>query len=268
MGLIGLRGRASYSHLSRYRELTEKTYRRWFGRRLDFIEFNRLGIHEISPATHAKIAALDASFMEKSGEKMDGLGKFYTFKQSKAEKGLEISTLAVMDVDDNTAYQVSTRQTPPQAKNAEETHVHEYLRHFKDDCHALPKDVRYRVTDAYDSKQTFTHGVRECGYHPIGKLRRDANLRYLVTGQQKPKGRYKRYDGKLIIGDISRLEFVGEQNGVSLYTAVVNSVTLKRTIRVVYLLRNTGYAVLFSTDTELDALTLYLYYKARFLESF
>jgi hypothetical protein len=42
-----------------------------------------------------------------------------------------------------------------------------------------------------------------------------------------------------------------------LYTAIVNCVNLKRTSRIVYLLKNTGYAVLFSTDTELDALTLY-----------
>ena len=110
MGLICLRVRATYSNLSRYSELSEKTYLRWFGKKLDFIEFNRLGIQEIIPATHAKIAALDASFMEKSGKKMDGLGKFYNSKQSKAEKGLEISTLAVVDVDYNTAYQLSTRQ--------------------------------------------------------------------------------------------------------------------------------------------------------------
>ncbi len=268
MGLICLRGRATYANLSRYSELSEKTYLRWFGKKLDFIEFNRLGIQEIIPASHAKIAALDASFMEKSGKKMDGLGKFYNSKQSKAEKGLEISILAVVDIDYNTAYQLSTRQTPIQAKNAEETRVHEYLRHFKEDCHALPKDVRYLVTDAYYSKQTFTHGLLECGYHQIGKLRCDANLRYLFTGQQKPKGRHKRYDGKLIIGDISRLDFVGEHNGVKLYTAIVNCVNLKRTIRVVYLLKKTGDAVLFSTDTELDALTLYLYYKARFQSEF
>jgi hypothetical protein len=197
-----LRGRATYNNLSRYSKLNEKTYRRWFGKKLDFIEFNRLGIHEVIPASHEKIAVLDASFMEKSGEKTDGLGKFYNSKQSKAEKGLEISTLAVIDVDYNTAYHLSIRQTPTQAKNAEETRVHEYLKHFKDDCHALPKDVRYLVTDAYYSKQTFTHGVVECGYHQIGKLRQDANLRYLFTGQQRPKGRHKRYDGKLIIGDI------------------------------------------------------------------
>ncbi len=101
------------------------------------------------------------------------------------------------------------------------------------------------MTDAYYSKQTFTHGVLECDYHQIGKLRCDANLRYLFTGQQKPKGRRKLYDGKLIIGDISRLDFVGEHDGVKLYMAMVNCVNLKRTIRVVFLLKNTGYAMLF-----------------------
>jgi hypothetical protein len=67
------------------------------------------------PATHAKIAAMDASFMEKSGEKTYGLGEFYNSKQSKAEKSLEISTLAVIDVNYNTAYhgkRLFTQKTP------------------------------------------------------------------------------------------------------------------------------------------------------------
>ena len=106
-----LRGRATYSNLSRYSELSEKTYRRWFGKKLDFIEFNRLGIHEIIPASHEKIAALDCSFMEKSGEKTYGLGKFYNSKQSKAEKGLEISTLAVIDVVQHRLPRLDTANT-------------------------------------------------------------------------------------------------------------------------------------------------------------
>ena len=38
-----------------------------------------------------------------------------------------------------------------------------------------------------------------------------ANLCYLYTGEQKAKGRRKRYDGKMVVGDISRLTFVGKQ---------------------------------------------------------
>lgn len=42
---------------------------------------------------------MDCSFISKSGDKTYGLAKFWNSKQAKAEKGLEISTLAVVDVD-------------------------------------------------------------------------------------------------------------------------------------------------------------------------
>jgi hypothetical protein len=214
-----------------------------------------------------KIAALDCSFVSKSGDKTYGLGKFWNSKQAKAEKGLEISTLAVVDVDYNTAYHVSTRQTPPECAEGE-TRIHEYVRHFKKDCHALPEGVRYIATDAYYTKLLITLAILEMGFHQIGKMRCDANLRYLYTGEQKPKGRRKQYDGKLVIGDTSRLEFVENQKGTDIYTAIVNCVNLKRDVRVVYLVEKVAqgfrYAVLFSTDTELDAQSIYKYYQARF----
>lgn len=172
-----------------------------------------------------------------------------------------------MDVDYNTAYHVSTRQTPPEAAEGE-TRVHDYVRHFKADCHALPQDVRYIATDAYYTKELITLAILEMGFHQIGKMRCDANLRYLYTGEQKPKGRPKQYDGKLVIGDTSRLEFVENQEGTDIYTAVVNSVKLKRNVRIVYcvekLAQGFRYVVLFSTDTELDASSIWRYYHSRF----
>lgn len=219
------------------------------------------------PKTAVKIAAWDCSFVTKSGKKTYGLAQFWNGKQGKAEKGLEISTLAVVDVDYNTAYHVSTRQTPPESKEGE-TSVHDYVRHFQKDCYALPEEIRYVVTDAYYSKQLITHAILESGFDQIGKLRCDANLRYLYTGAQKPKGRRRVYDGKMVIGEVDRLEFVDEQDGAKIYTAVVNCVNLERNVRVVYLVSKNesrlSFALLFSTDTELDALSIVRYYKARF----
>jgi hypothetical protein len=43
-----------------------------------------------------------------SGKHTYGLDRFYNSKPGKAEKGLEISTLALVDVTDNTAYNLST----------------------------------------------------------------------------------------------------------------------------------------------------------------
>lgn len=210
---------------------------------------------------------MDCSFINKSGHKTYGLGKYWDGKQGKAERGLEIATLALVDVDYKTAYHVSTRQTPPECAN-NETRVNAYVHHFKEDCWALPKQARYVVTDAYYTKSLLTQAILDKGFHQIGKLRQDANLRYLYQGEQKVKGRPRQYDGKFKLGDTARLQFVEHQAGVDIYTAVVHCVNLKRAIRLVYLERKlakeTKRALLFSTDTALDALSLYRYYQARF----
>lgn len=78
--LLGFRGRANYTNLARHSGLSEKAYRRWFGKRLDFIESDRIGNAETIPADTEKVAALDASFVSKSGGKTYGLGNFYNGK--------------------------------------------------------------------------------------------------------------------------------------------------------------------------------------------
>jgi hypothetical protein len=68
--------------------------------------------------------------------------------------------------------------------------------------------------------------------------------------------------------DLNRFEFVQCKEDVSIYTAIVNSIRLKRNVRIVYLRKQEDNkaltATLFSTDTELPALEIYRYCKARF----
>jgi hypothetical protein len=88
MVLLSFRGRANYTNLSRYSELDEKTYRRWFGKKLDFIEFNRLGNNEIIPPVARKIAVLDASFVSKSGDATPGAMHLLQRLPRQSRKGL------------------------------------------------------------------------------------------------------------------------------------------------------------------------------------
>jgi Transposase DDE domain len=265
--LMCLRGKANYRNLSRYSKIHEKTYSRWFRREFDFVEFNRLSLGGLSTSSNSLVAAIDCSFTDKSGKHTHGLDIFYNSQHGRPEKGLEISSLAIVDVAYNTAYNFSTRQTP-KLDNPDETRVDWYLHHLKEDRYALPEGIRYLLTDGYYSKTKFVDGVVELDFHLIGKLRHDADLRYLYRGPQKPRGRPRQYDGKVKLDDLSRLEFAGETDGLRLYTAVVNSVRFKRTIRVVYLVKQDGdksyTALLFSTDISLCALDIYRYYKARF----
>jgi hypothetical protein len=62
VGLISLRGRFNYTNLSRYSKLDEKTYRRRFEGKIDFTEFNQLGIREVTANATTLIGVMDCSF--------------------------------------------------------------------------------------------------------------------------------------------------------------------------------------------------------------
>jgi hypothetical protein len=268
--LMYLPGKANFRHLSRYSYLHEKTYSRGFRRDFDFVEFNRLSLADVVTGGSTFAVAIDASFIPKSGQCTYGLDYFYNGTQGRAEKGLEISTLALVDIDYNTAYHLSSRQTPPLDSPKKETRVDEYLKHLQQDSSALPAGIRYVLADGYYSKTQFINGVCKLDLHLISKLRHDANLRWLYNGPQKPRGRPKQYDGKVHFQhqEWNRFENVGEIEETSIYTAVVNSVHFKRNIRMIYLMKVVGQkiqtALLYSTDITLSALELYRLYKARF----
>jgi len=265
--MIVMRGKVNFRNLSRYSELCEKTFSRQYRTPFDFAKFNKLGIEMVVPSGTTMAAAIDCSFIRKSGNKTYGLDIFYNSIHAKPEKGLEISGLAVVDVDYNTAYSVSTWQTPAKM-SAGHTRIDWYLEQFVQDCPCLPSCVRYILTDGYYTKKKFVDGVCNEDYHMISKLRCDSNLRYLYTGAQKLRGRPKLYDGKVRLNNLSRFEFAGEKDNLSLYTAVVNSPSLKRNIRVVCVVSTAkhkiGKALLMSTDIDLSAEDIYRFYKSRF----
>jgi len=263
-----MRGNVNFRNMSRYSKLSEKTFSRQYRNPSDFAKFNMIGTEmSVSPDTRM-IAAMDCSFIAKSGSRTYGLGSFYNGSLGKAGKGLEISELAVTDVNYNTAYSVSAWQTPDKF-GAGYTRTDRYVEHSVQDAPCLPPSVRYPAADGYYAKNKSADGVTAAGYHLISELRHDADLRYLYTGEQKPEGRPKMYDGKVRSDSTDRSESVsGTDDNVSLYTAVVNSPSLKRNIRIVYLVRRQGgkvsTALLFSTDIHLPAADIHRFYKARF----
>ena len=88
--------------------------------------------------------------------------------------------------------------------------------------------MRYLVADGYYYRSKFWETVRELNLDFIGKLRVDADLRYLYTGEQKKRGAPRKYDGKVDLHDLSRLNFVKEiKTGVSLYTLVEGELLFK-----------------------------------------
>jgi hypothetical protein len=233
------------------------------------------------------LAAQDATFIRKSGKQTYGLDKFWNGCTHRSERGLELSAIAILDVARRTAYPLSARQTPPRPSSLkepsskpaaarrsksqpEETRIDFYLQHLAETAPFLPAQVRYAVFDGAFAKHKFVAGVAELNLHLISRLRSDANLRYLYTGAHRGRGRPQAYDGKVTFSDLSRLECAGEvEPQVTLYSGIVNSIALKRNIRICVVVNRTKpqkprYVVLFSTDCELSAQTIYDYYTLRF----
>lgn len=263
--LCYFRGKATFRNLSRYSHYSEKTYSRQYRKPFDFTQFNLNLLSRSLPQKAPLLAAMDCHFNEKSGKKSHGLAWFHNGKTGRAEKGLEFSELALIDVDYHTAYHLSSRQTPD-ALEEEQTRIDFYLGHLTRDRARLPDSVNYLLLDGYYAKVKFITGVLDNDLQAISKLRHDAHLRWLYTGPQKSRGRRKQYDGKVIFEQQqARFEQHTLDENTQLYTAVVNSPSLKCNIRVVFVVhKGKRKATLFSTDTTLEANQLVRYYRARF----
>jgi hypothetical protein len=275
--ILALRGRVNYRNLSRYCQYSERTLARQFQRQFDWPSFNLLAMSNVLNTTPNLIAAQDTTFIPKSGKKTYGLDHFFNACASRAERGLELSTLAVVDVTRNCAYTLAATQTPPQQELAkadkEQSRVDFYLAQLRLHRQLLPQSVKYLAADGFYAKQKYVDGVRACQLHLITKLRVDANLRYLYNGPRlKRRGRPTLYDGKVSFEDLRRFENLGtveEAEHLHLYTAMLYHIRLKRRLRVVVVLslqdpKKPRFVVLASTDTELDGREMYRLYRARF----
>jgi len=106
-------GKVNFTNLSRYSDLCEKSYRRHYGQSFAFVQLNQHTIAQAIAPTSDSIAAIDCSFIAKSGKATYGLDWFYNGSASRSEKGLEISVIAVIDVSARRGYTLSVQQTPP-----------------------------------------------------------------------------------------------------------------------------------------------------------
>ena len=271
--ILVVRGKMTFRNLSRYSRPSARTYARQFGQPFDFIGLNRALIDGVMPSDGARLIAFDPSFIPKAGKHTEGLAYFWNGAQGRAEKGLEISAFSIIDLEQHTGFTLSVQQTQTASEVGpqEDTLIDSYLQHLQAVVPYLHAEETYLAVDGYFAKKKWLDGVEAVGLQTIGKLRRDAAMRFFYTGPPRAKGsgRQKVYDGKVDWQDLSRFDYVTHQDGLALYSQVLNHVSLKRTLRVVVVVDDTEpdqprYALLFSTDLEVDAVTIYHYYKARF----
>ena len=164
--ILALRGRVNFRHLSRYCDYCERTIARQVRRCFDWPDFHQRVITVALDPCSEVISAQDASFIPKSGKQTFGLGHFFNGCTSRAERGLEVSTLAVVDVTRRCAFTLAVAQTSPgddetvsrQAK--EETRVDFYRQQLREQRHRLPPQVTYHGVDGYFAKKKYRNRSR------------------------------------------------------------------------------------------------------------
>ena len=102
--ILALRGRVNFRNLSRYCAYCERTIARQFRRTFDWPDFHQRVLQTALDPRAELISAQDASFIPKSGRQTCGLGHFFNGCAGRAERGLEIATLAVVDVTRRCAF--------------------------------------------------------------------------------------------------------------------------------------------------------------------
>lgn len=271
---LSIQGKINFRNLARYSNLAERTFSRWFERCFNFAEFNTKAIQQLS-TFKVCICAIDACFLEKAGKATYGIDRFWNGCASKAQKGLEISLSAIVNVSTKTAYPLQADQTPSMKDiklllGTEANRIDFYLSYIQSIKDYIKKFTTLMVFDGFYTKKKFVDGILAMGFTVIGKLRLDANLKKLYVGTpNKRRGRPKKFEGKCNAKELEGFEFASDiDDKTRIYTGVFYHSSLEREVRVVAITSTEGdqtpVALIFSTDKELSAHEIYSYYTARF----
>jgi len=272
---MGLRGKYNFINMARYGSFTEQTYRNHMSKPFDWAGFNMNLIQQ--SCSDELILAFDPSYMPKSGKKTAHVGRFWSGKDQAVKPGIEIGSIAVVDVQNGTALSLEAVQTPKIAKNETgESVVDHYAKVILDKLSVIQSlHIRYVAVDAFFSKKRFIDAITsQSTLEIVGRLRNDANLRYPFNGKQKSgRGRKRKYADKVDVENIDRrkIRFCFEEaEEVDVFSGIVYSVSFQRMIRIVYIQNydqngcGTTHAIFFSTDINLSPEKILQYYRQRY----
>lgn len=270
--IYSIQGRFNFQNLCRYSELNESTFRRNFQKFFDWLDFNlqiiKLGGVDLNKEV---IAAMDCSFISKSGKKTYGIDKFWSGCMGRAVIGLEISLLCLVDVSTRKAWALDVIQTPSGLSQKENdttrTRIDFYIDQIRK-CKDKLLNIRYFVGDGFYAKTKVFKAMADMEKEFITKLRPDANLRYLFNGKHKKgKGRKRTYGDKVNFRDLRPWEYIENiQSHIEVYTVIANSPRFGINLKIVMLLntKKDKHVLLACTDLNLDALKIIDLYKLRF----
>ena len=151
----------------------------------------------------------------RAGAKPGAWAGFGAAWRAPCARGLEVSLLAAVDVDEGGAYPLCARQSPTRRAGARaevrrgDGGREVGLALLREALAAGARELlgtRWVAVDGGYSSRPFVEGVRELDLHTVGRLRRDFVLRHRYTGPHPCRpGRRRQFDGRFDPDDPTRL---------------------------------------------------------------
>ena len=273
-------GKLNFLSLARHSDSCESRFRQNFKRKFDWCAFNAA----LAIETELLCAiALDHSYLRKSGKNTPGLGYYWSGCAGTTNRGVEILGFAqiVAGEDDDRflfaqqTLPLSTRGRTPfyleHMKDKRDNQTAKCLRAIFENRSQLQEISKTLVGDSLFASYNFVTGAIALGFNVVSRLRDDAVLQYLYTGEQKGgRGRKKELDGEVDIHNLrddvfTRETVIVEKESYAIASAIVKCKSLKRKIKVVVAELKCGDKILkkimFSTDTTMSASDIFLIYR-------
>lgn len=272
---LAIPGRVNALNFDRYGDGNEATFRRWFHRPLAWthLHFTLVQLLTRTAAVESRRALfMDASFIPKSGRKTAELGSFWNGCAGRAERGLELSCIALMNLGSRQVFPVHVRQTRARTQSADRlTPYVDQLRTVLRARRTWRRHVRVVVADGQYAKTMFFDAICDEGYTFITKLGSNANLLLPFRGKHEcRRGRRRRWAGKVDFVNFDGWCAVPSEADERVWTRVVWAPHFGRFFRVVVVQRLdaknrvVAHVVLCSTETTMPADEIRALYSARF----
>jgi hypothetical protein len=269
---LSMRVRRTYLNLERYGDYCEQSFRLNYEKDFDFKTYNTALIRRY--CGDELVWLFDPSYVAKSGKHTPGVGYFWSGSAGAMKWGLELSALAIGDIDNHTAMHYNATQT--QAIKGEQSLLTYYANLLIGQAEDLQKLSKFLAVDAFFAKKPFIDSICAAGFTVVTRLQNNIYLRYAYKAatddKAKKRGRPQEYDGKIDAKNVSLDHFtlVKSDEDARIYEGIAHVRCLKKwgKIVIVHYLKEDGtvrnVSIYYCSDKKIGGLKAYQYYCLRY----
>ena len=278
-------------------EYSYKTIERFFDKKIDWLSLKWQLIKRV--IGEEVILVADETTVSKAGKYTYGVGYFYSGLQGRAINSIQFLSFSIVDVKSRRAYPLFSKQLkkkkkkpidkkskgrvgrPQGSKNKNRSEfrleglfkvVNWYLKIIRKTLN-LPQ-LRYFVYDGAFGNNVGIQATRRADLHLISKLKKNSSLYFKFIGEQKGRGRKRKYGELIDYQNMSKKYLKKTTLDKNIETKIYQFQALHKTINepisVILLFstnlktKKTTHTLLFSTDLEQGYEKIIDYYSLRF----